>query len=338
MASDASPSEFPSPSKPVFLLTVDTEEEWDWSGAFPQAPFSTRNIAEVPAFQAFCSELAVRPTYFVDHAVSVDSESTAILKGFLDREECDIGAHLHPWCTPPIEEEINDHNSHAVNLPPTLFERKINILTDHLIAVFGCHPYSYRAGRWGVNGEHLRILAEAGYRVDSSVRPFYSDSYFSYAQARTRPYWPSFDNALANDLEQQEILEVPVSSGYQRTSFERLDALHSKLSTPPLNHLHLVGILWRLGLLRKTTVTPEGHNSGDICRCIDAAIARGDCIINMFFHSSDLLPGSTPYVRTQADKRRFLDCIKRCIEHIRDTHHAEFLTMREIRQSLTGAA
>ncbi len=323
---------------PLFLLTIDTEEEWDWNGNFPSAPFSTRNIDEIPEFQRLCNDLGIRPTYFVDHAVADNLENASLLRGYLDRNECDVGAHLHPWCTPPVEEEIGEKNSHAVNLPLTLFEQKIRTLTASLTKSFGRHPYSYRAGRWGVNGAHLEVLARAGYRVDSSVRPFYADKDFSYQHAPTRPYWPSFDDVLKDDETQLSLFEVPTSSGFDRTPFEILNTLHTKLSTRPLNRLRLIGILWRLRILRKVTVTPEGHDVDDICRCIDACIARGDRVINMFFHSSDLLPGCTPYVQNDAEKQRFLDCIKRCTQHVRTVHNAEIVTMREIRQRLTGAA
>ena len=329
---------FPDKSdRPLFLLTIDTEEEWDWHGNFPTPPFSTGNIDQIPHFQKLCDDMGIRPTYFVDHAVANNSDNAQLLRNFLDRGECDIGAHLHPWCTPPIIEDIGEKNSHAVNLPLTLFERKLKALTDRLTEAFGCHPYSYRAGRWGVNGDHLRTLAKLGYRVDSSVRPFYNDNYFSYKKALTFPYWPSFDDVLKIDEAQKSLVEVPTSSGFDQTPFELLDALHTKLSTKPLNHLRLIGILWRLRILRKITVTPEGHAASDICRCIDACVARGDRIINMFFHSSDLLPGCTPYVQNEAEKKRFLDCIKRCVEHMSSVHNAEFVTMREIRQRLTGA-
>ena len=153
-----------SPNKsdrPLFLLTIDTEEEWDWHGNFPTPPFSTKNIEQIPHFQKVCNEMGIRPTYFVDHAVADNLDNAQLLRNFLDRGECDIGAHLHPWCTPPINEDIGEENSHAVNLPLTLFEQKINVLTDKLTEAFGCHPYSYRAGRWGVNGDHLRALAKA---------------------------------------------------------------------------------------------------------------------------------------------------------------------------------
>ena len=329
-------SSFNQLERPLFLLTIDTEEEWPWNGNFPSPPFSTKNIDEIPDFQKSCNELGIRPTYFVDHAVADNLDNAKLLRSILDRGECDIGAHLHPWCTPPMKEKIGEKNSHAINLPIALFEQKIETLTASLTKAFGCHPYSYRAGRWGVNGAHLRVLANAGYKVDSSARPFYADKDFSYQQALTHPYWPSFDDVLKIDEAQQSLLEVPTSSGFDRTNFEFLNALHTKLSTPPLHRLRFIGILWRLRILRKITVTPEGNEADDVCRCIDACIARGDRIVNMFFHSSNLLPGCTPYVQNAAEKQRFLNSIKRCAEHVRTVHNAEFVTMREIRQRLTG--
>ena len=236
-----------------------------------------------------------------------------------------------------MEEDIDERNSHAVNLDPDLFARKIATLTERLELAFDCHPYSYRAGRWGVSGEHLQVLSDAGYRVDSSVRPFYADRDFSYATAPTSPYWPSFASVVERDDAQNGILEIPVSGGFDRPSFETLDRLHSMLSSAPLNRLRLIGVLWRLRLLRKITVTPEGYASRDICRCIDAIVARGDRVINLFFHSSDLLPGCTPYVRDGDERARFLDCLGRVIDHVRERHGADFVTMREIRHRLTGA-
>ncbi len=324
------------PDKPLFLLTIDTEEEWDWNGDFPRSPFSTSNIEQIPDFQQFCGELGIRPTYFVDHAVANSDTAVTILKQYFDSGECDVGAHLHPWANPPMLEPADDFHSHAVNLPLSSFESKINVLTKKLQSCFGAHPYSYRAGRWGVNADHLKILATAGYKVDSSVRPFYKDKYFSYENAQTKPYWPSFDDVLSTDASQKMILELPTTSGYNLSKFEILDRLHSKLSTAPLNKVRLIGILWQLGIVRKITVTPEGHDAGDICRCIDAAVKRGDKVISMFFHSSDLLPGCTQYVRSDADKRKFLDCIKSCILHMKHKHNADFVTMREVRKKLNG--
>jgi len=87
--------------RPMFLLTVDTEEEWDWSADLPKYPFSTNNIEQVPEFQNFCTNLGVKPTYFVDYAVADHKEHVQLLNEYFRKDECDYGAHLHPWTNPP---------------------------------------------------------------------------------------------------------------------------------------------------------------------------------------------------------------------------------------------
>ncbi|MFT5814595.1 MAG: hypothetical protein ACI9VT_002356, partial [Psychroserpens sp.] len=54
----------------LFVLSIDTEEEWDWSGPFPQHIVNVTNIDKLPAFNNICENLGVRPTYFVDYAVA----------------------------------------------------------------------------------------------------------------------------------------------------------------------------------------------------------------------------------------------------------------------------
>jgi len=320
--------------KPIFLVTVDTEEEWDWSGNFPSAPFSTENIQHVPKFQAFCKSIGVAPTYFVDYAVADKQENVEILNHFFKLEECDIGAHLHPWCTPPVDEQISEYNSHAVNLSIDLYAKKMAALTDLLQRSFNAHPLSFRSGRWGINGAMMKVLAEQGYRVDSSVRPFYSEPYFSYHSAPTQPYWPAFDNVLAEDETQRDILEIPTTSGFNFPWFEKMDFVHSLLSKKPINKLRMIGILSRLGLMRKITVTPEDTSSRDLCRCIDMCVRRGDRLISLFFHSSDLMPGNTAYVQNESDEAEFYNKIQQTVQHARTAYDAEFLTVRQTYEKL----
>jgi len=264
-------------NRPVFILTVDTEEEWDWSGPFPTPPFSTKNIERIPVFQDFCRSLNIAPTYFVDYAVVDQPDNRELLRHYFSRDECDIGAHLHPWCNPPIAEEISAHNSHALNLDVELFREKMSRLTERLTEAFGKHPLSFRVGRWGLDGRLLKELADLGYQVDSSVRPFYHDSCFSYHGAPTRPYRPSFSDILSEDKEQQDIIEIPTSSGFNHMPFEWLDKWHTRLSRSPVKRLRLIGVLWHLRAMRKITLTPEGHESKDLCKCMDMCVVQIYC-------------------------------------------------------------
>jgi len=319
-----------------FLLTVDTEEEWNWASDFPTAPFSTKNIEQLPAFQRFCIELGIEPTYFINYAVADNHQHINILKDLWMAGNCDFGAHMHPWVTPPLHETVNEKNSHAINLPVELFEKKLHSLTSKLQHIFDEHPYSFRAGRWGINTAQLQVLQNEGYRVDSSIRPYYRDTYFDYSTAPTLPYWPSQNDALSENDNTKGIMEIPATSGFTHTNFELLDLLHSKLSTPPMHHLRLIAILWRLALLRAVSVTPEGTHYRDVCDCIDASIKRGNNVINMFIHSSDLLPGNTPYVQSEKDKEKMMDSISRIVKHMRKNYSVTFTTMRQIRLQLSG--
>ncbi len=331
------PNELDStPSTPLFIVTVDAEEEWDWSKGLPRPPFSTKNIRRIPAFQSFCDEIGLTPTYFVDAAVVADDANRKIFTTYLDRGECDIGAQLHPWCTAPIDELRSDFNSHSINLDSALVRAKLKSLTESLESAFGQHPFSFRCGRWGMNGNLMRMLSENGYLVDSSVRPRYRTEYFNYHDAaQGRPYWPCFEN-ICQSGSQRKILEIPVSDGFSRVDFDQQEQIHSLLGRMPLSILRLRGIVWHLGALRKILMTPEGMNAADLCRCIDMHIRRGNRVITLFMHSSDLLPGGTPYVRSEQDLTRFLDTLRQAALHAQKVHGARFVTVREAHALLTG--
>lgn len=324
-------------SAPLFLLTVDAEEEWDWSRGLPHPPYSTGNIQRIPEFQSFCAELGLRPTYFVDAAVVKDPTNREILTGYFERGACDIGAQLHPWCTEPIEEPRTDFHSHSINLGHDLVAAKLANLTELLQNTFGCHPFSFRCGRWGMNGRMLRLLAEQGYSVDSSVRPRYETEYFAYQDAaRSSPYWPCYED-ICEIGKQRDILEIPVSDGFTKVHFEAQEHLYRALGKTPVTTFRPRGILWHLRMLRKIFMTPEGMSAADLCSCIDMHIKRGNRVITLFMHSSDLLPGATPYVKDEHELTRFLDTLRQAALHAQDVHGARFVTVRDAHALLTGS-
>ena len=312
-----------------FVLSVDTEEEWDWSGPFPQHQFSVKNSRNIPKFQAFCDNLGIKPTYFVDYAIADDPDSVNALKVPLSKGNCEIGGHLHPWCNPPVEEDVsNVDNSHAINLPLDLVERKLENLNLKLEEAFGRKPRSFRSGRWGTNGTMLKLLAEKGYVVDSSIHPYYADVPFSYHDAPDTPFWPSYE-CCTTDGVQREIYEVPVTAGYNKPDFSFWNRLHLALSKPPFSHLRLVGILWKLGVMRKTQLSPELADADSMIALVKAALAGGHQVIHMYFHSSSLLPGAAPYVKNEADEAAFYDNIEAVFHYLMENADVHCCTLEE---------
>jgi len=308
--------------KIYFVLTVDTEEEWDWSGDFPKPPFSVKNTENIPKFQRFCNRLGIKPTYFIDYAIVSDKKSVERFKLFLEKGECEIGAHLHPWCTPPVEEEINPKNSHIINLPLELVRKKIRNLTQKITDEFEICPRTFRSGRWGMNGEILKFLAEEGY---------HSDDGFSYENAPNLPYYPDYSNFTTPGI-QRDIFEIPVTSGFNLQKFTQCHKIHKLLSSSPFCYLHIIGILWRFGIFKKVILSPELVNSADMISCINACIKRGQRIIHTFFHSSSLLPGCSPYVKNKSDELLFYKNIEDVVNYLKTNTDVTFCTLSEAKE------
>ena len=90
---------------PTLIVTVDTEEEGLWTGEYPANGNTVENTRGIPRFQALCDQFGIRPTYLVDTPVVEDDRSVELLSEIQQSGRCEIGAHLHPWCTPPFSLE-----------------------------------------------------------------------------------------------------------------------------------------------------------------------------------------------------------------------------------------
>lgn len=317
-------------SKPevLFILSIDTEEEWDWSSQFPSTEYSLNNIQTLPAFQAHCTGLGVRPTYFVDYAVANAPQAQAVISDIARSGHAEIGAHLHPWCNPPLFGETTDASSHVVNLPLQQTEEKLDCLMDVLENAVGVHPRSFRSGRWGMNGEVLTLLRNKGFRVDSSVYPFYENEYFSCAGAPTTPYWPSLSDPLSTGA-QRDIMELPVTAGFNLKNARLAEKVHSHMSRSMLARLKAVGVLWHTRLLRKIYLSPELSSSKDMNRLIDSVLANQAPCIHMYLHSSSLIDGATGLLPERNAFANICQRISASLHYLQSRANVKFCTITE---------
>ncbi|QDH35343.1 polysaccharide deacetylase family protein [Porphyrobacter sp. YT40] len=273
------------------LLTVDTEEEFDWRAPFRRDGYGLSHLAALPRFQAFCEGIGAHPVYLVDWPVVNEPRAVAIIGDAVRRGVADVGVQLHPWVNPPFEEEVSERNSFAGNLPPALEAAKFTALCDAIETAFGTAPMIYRAGRYGLGPHTAELLKQAGIRVDTSVRPLFDYSHQGgpdYSNHPLAPYWADPEGTL---------LELPVSSTY------------AGLLSPvgPLIHRvqrHLPTIysgFSRAGLLERIALTPEGVSRDEALRGIDILLESDLPLLVLSFHSPTLAPGHTPYTRTEAD-------------------------------------
>ncbi|MBX3440139.1 MAG: polysaccharide deacetylase family protein, partial [Planctomycetaceae bacterium] len=325
--------------QPRLVVTVDTEEEGLWGGEFRMTGNTVENIQGVPRFQDVCDRLGIRPTYLVDAPVVQDDRASEILAAIHGDGRCEIGTHVHPWCNPPFDDVLDRQETYLCNLPVELQRAKVEWLTTAIEDRFGARPVSFRAGRYGLDIHGARILSELGYRVDSSVIPFTDYSAGGGPDFRSAPWQPYFvgGDELCRPMATGDLLEVPVSVGFNRRNFRRALQSQEFLGRAPFRRLRLEGLLDRTGLLTRIKLSPEQATAQKMQTLVDRYCESPSPVLVMMFHSSSLLPGKSPYVKSDADLTMFLKKIEDVCRDCLETKRACPRTLAEVAADVTAA-
>jgi len=290
------------------VVTIDTEEEGLWSGKYTSQA-TVENIASVSRFQTVCDQFSIQPTYLVTSPVAESPTAVKVLRSIQEEGRCEIGAHIHPWNSPPIVAgNTYPHDSFLCNLPIDIQHAKLKQLTDRIEKNFGRRPLSFRAGRYGMSASGIKVLRDLGYRVDSSVLPradYRAEKGPDFREATCWPYFPSNDDILIRGSD-DSLLEIPVTAGFTHHRFELAGSLRRQAMRTPWRQLRAVGILDRTGIATKVKLSPEQATLKQMKQLARAVTRRGVPLLVLMFHSSSLLPGCSPYVRTKDDLEWFL--------------------------------
>jgi hypothetical protein len=302
--SDRKRAAIPDGTRPCLVVIVDTEEEFDWRRPLSASNTSVLNIGAQERAQDIFDDQGITPTYVIDYPVATNSRSVDILARLQERGRCEIGAHLHPWVNPPREEQVTPHNSYPGNLNPHLERRKLEALTEAITSNFGTTPRVYKAGRYGIGPATADHLGALGYRVDLSVLPytsFHRDGGPDFYGYDHHPYWfgPNSD-----------LLEIPVTCGFAGHLSGWGPRVYPAIAGSLGMTARMPGLFRRLGIFERIRLTPEERDLDALRRLTDRMIALGGRVFSFAYHSPSLVPGNTPYVRTEDDLRSFLGRIK----------------------------
>ena len=323
---------WPAAQVPLLAVVVDTEAEFDWVTSRSRRAVGVSSVKALRRAQPIFERYHVRPTFVVDYPVSTIPEGYEVIRDLHRSGLCEVGAHLHPWDTPPFVEDITDRNSYPGNLAPAVEREKLVRLTAAIVENIGVRPRIYKAGRYGLGLATPGILAELGYEIDTSILPgtdlrreFGPD----FSGCPAHPCWFGTDPAL---------LEVPMSVGYAGL-LAGFPALARPLATHPfLKALHLPGVLARLRLIDRIVLTPEGITFDEQRRLTRAMLRRGHRVFSLTFHSPSLAPGSTPYVRDGAQLQSFLKRIEQYLAFFTGEIGGRAATPLEIKQHALNLA
>lgn len=288
-----------------WCVTVDTEEEWDWGSGYPTAPGRVTNVRRLPAFQELCAAHGAAVVYFVNHAVLADPDGAAVVRDLAARPNVEVGLHVHPWNTPPLQpgDRVPVRDSFLHNLQWPLARSKL----ETVLAAFdriGARPTSFRGGRYSTSAEVQDFLRDRGVRADASVVPYttWADDgapdYRDRAPAPVRrPPRAAGDPAL---------WELPLTLGYTRRPFALWHRVVRAGEWGPARHLRLVGLLDRLGVVRKAWLNLENPAYPDPAGFVRVVAAERPGFACATLHSSSLVPGGNPYVPAASDVERVL--------------------------------
>jgi phosphatidylinositol alpha-1,6-mannosyltransferase len=318
-------------NRPVLCVVVDTEEDFGWDVPFSSDNTGVASIAAQHRAQLVFTPHGVRPTYLVTYPLTVDPLAVGVLREFLADDACELGAHLHPWVTPPGGRAGDKTLSFPGNLPERQEREKLHRLTGAVADTFGVQPVTYKAGRYGFGRHTAALLQREGYQIDTSLMPR-----TSYA-LEGGPDFHAFDCTPFWFGATTRLLELPVTRALIGRLSGVCPSLYRRVDRPAWRQLHVGSLLARSGMLERVTLSPEGSDLAAMRRLTRALLARGQRLFMLQYHSPSLAPGNTPYVRNDRDLGAFLDRLSGYLSFFREELDGEFLTPNQVRDRLLKA-
>ncbi|MCF4007814.1 polysaccharide deacetylase family protein [Rheinheimera sp. UJ63] len=290
---------------PQLMVVIDTEEEFNWNEFPDRKKTSVAHLNQLDRVQSIFDEYGIKPCYVVDYPIASDKQNNKSLRDIFAAGRCEIGAHLHPWVTPPLSEELSIANMYPGNLSAELEYAKLVALVAKIEETFLFKPSVYKAGRYGFGPNTQAIITQLGFEIDVSVCPVFdhrADGGPDYRAYNSEPFW--FGNQL---------LELPVTVALTGWARGLADPLFRNAQR--LKKIKGPGILSKLGAVDRLVLSPEGYTPAEHKKLTQELLTRGTRLFIWSFHSPNVEVGHTPYVQNERELQQFLDSFRRYFDY-----------------------
>ena len=281
-------------------ITIDTEPDCDihWKRSDPLTFESV--LSGIPnILRPLWSRYDIKPVYFVSPEVVQNDDCCRVLKQEIQLG-AEIGAHLHSEYIEPQKKYESFAGTPSDEFPCFAYSSEIELvkirnLTELIVKKLGVNPVSYRAARYGADLDTIKSLEKLDYKIDSSVTPeidWSSRGGPNHSKAPKQPYFVSTGNFYAAG--NSKILEVPITISKKRFFL-------------------LVNRWFFYRWLRPTLMTVAEMKilTNEFIRNYN------DPVLNMMFHSMEIIPKKTPFVRTRIGQKLYLNRLEKIIRHLR---------------------
>ena len=172
----------------------------------------------------------------------------------------------------------------------------------------------------------LRIFSGLEYNIPGLVRTEFNILFEpDFVDAPLRPYFLAYDSAVGSGS--SNVLEIPISAGVNRRVPRSLARAYARLPS----QYQARRVLRKLGLLRMVWLRPSYSTLADMEAFARRLADEGQPVLNVIFHSSEAIPGGSPYNRTADDVRAFMDRLDRFLAFATGTLKAVPATFTEFR-------
>ncbi len=274
-------------SQPLYLvITIDVEEEGLFSGNYPRSGAGVTNVAELARLEFVHREFGFPLTLLATYPVARDPAAREVLASWQQERGAEIGAHLHPWNTPPFNELPDPEPIATAKLPLALVGAKLKSLVDCLTEGFQEPPRSFRMGRFDWSPGLLKLLPDCGLRVDSSMVPLtFKGEGFQNFLTPTDPFWLEAPDSPGSGLLEAPVTMVPVLKGSAKAVHYLAGLLPGKAGEALLSRYRFVGA---------AGIHPAWFPQFSMRLAARLHRRRGGRVLILFLHSSELLPGGSP--------------------------------------------
>lgn len=281
-----------------FIITVDTEGDNLWR-YHDGKKINVKNAEYIEPFQVMCQQFNFKPVYLVNYEMAECDLFVNQSREWLSNGNCEIGLHLHAWNNPPFHRLEGRYKGqpYLIEYPKEIMEDKFRIIYNLLCERYNQPPLSHRAGRWAMNEDYFSILNKFGIRIDCSYTPLIN---WEHSKGRTMG-GSNYKNVSLQPSCIDGIFEVPMTV---------------RMTDVP-SHRPWYKRFRRERLPRNIWMRPAMQSLNDLESLVDMIEAEPQTdYIEFMIHSSELMPGGSPYCRTDKDVREFLSKIRKIFENV----------------------
>lgn len=268
------------------VITIDVEEEGLFSGSYPRSGAGVANVKELRRLEFIPHEFGFPLTLLTTYPVAQNAAAREVLIAWREEHGAEIGAHLHPWNTPPFLDLPQPEPIPTAQMPPDLLEAKLENLVNRLTETFGEAPRSFRMGRFDWSPGLLELLPRFGLRVDSSMVPltFKGEGPQNFL-APPDPFWLDFPGSPGPRLLEAPVTMVPVWAASVRAWYRFAGLFPDHLAE---------GLLSRFRFVGAAGIHPAWFPQVSMRLAARLHQRRGGRVLTLFLHSSELLPAGSP--------------------------------------------